>query len=184
MPFFTQRVYLQDNRECIDTGLEETQPIFRFLDLQPKAQTKFVNWIKDDSSIRTVRVKAKEGDIQRVLRDLNPILISPGWKGTFAYSTIYRWKERVISSMIFNSLFRRHPRCTSSWLIKQLLCTPQDILEKDRHSFTCEDCGIELPSEHESHFGSNLCAACETLESKLNSADLLSRKRAAPQEHA
>lgn len=171
MPFFTQDAYLTANAEDIDLEAEDGYPVFRFNDFTPTAQDKFVAWLKEDSSVRTIRERAKEYDIKRVLKDLNPILIRPGWKGTFSYSTIFRWKEQAISSMVFNSLFRRRPRSTGSWRYRMLLTTPDEALERFRDEFTCIDCDQTLPVNFRSP-DYDICQSCYNADrEKFNDED-------------
>lgn len=141
MPWENQHLFLNALRDEIDLEAEEHYPIFRFNDFKPKAQKKFIAWLKKDSSIYTLRAKAKKSDMLDVVRDLNPILIRAGFNGTFSYSTIYRWVERRLSSLIFNSMFRRNPRGLTRWYYKYLLTTPSSALKYSSRFFSCIACG-------------------------------------------
>lgn len=159
MPFYNQNVYLDSFRDQIDLEAEKDYPVFRYKDLKPSAREKFTKWIKKDSSIKTIRDRASLKDIGYMLKEFNPILIAPGWQGGFSNSTIYRWKEKIISSMIFNSLFRRAPSGSTGWGARYVLATPEDAMRRANVPFTCPECNMRLPWEYRHYTGScNNCA--------------------------
>ena len=159
MPFYTQHVYTDHYRDQIDIEAEKEYPVFRYRDLTPAARTKFSEWIKADSSIWTIRSRAKIDQISRVLRDLNPILIYPGYRGGFSHSSIFRWREKRISSLVFNSLYRRNPRNVDSWAMRYILQTPDGALVRANREFTCPRCEGSFPMSMRAYNGN--CNSCE-----------------------
>lgn len=159
MPFFNQQQYLDPHRSEINLEAEESYPIFRFKDLKDDAQYKFSGWLKDKSSIKTLRERAKETDILRVLKDLNPIIIRPGWQEGFSHSTLFRYWEQPVSSMVFNSLFRRRPNNVQSWRVRYHLVTPSPALDKHNNEFHCLMCDSSFPMEFRSQ-DHDLCRSC------------------------
>jgi len=99
-----------------DVEREKQTWIIRFNDLIPSAKERVAKAFQNHSSIYTLRANAKEGQIKGTLETLNPILMLPGFRGDFSYSYgLHRWREKIISSAIFNYLFRTHPKSFNPW---------------------------------------------------------------------
>lgn len=159
MPFYNQNMYREASGP-IDKEAEDRWFMFRFNDFKEEAQKKFVFMLKKDSSVKTLRNKAKDEDILHVLNYTNPIIVKPGWSGGFSSSGFYRWQEKILSSMIFNSLFRRSPRHADSWSIKFLLATPVRAKEELGREFVCRNCRNSFSLNFRSMYDNTLCREC------------------------
>ena len=158
MPFFSQGDYRAQAGD-IDREAEAEVVLFRYSDLKPEAKERFTRLLKKDSSIASLRHRAKESDIAVVLEALDPILVRPGYQGGFSSSNIYRWHERMISSIVYNSLFRQRPRNASHWTLRNILATPRIAYVMASRHFICQDCHTSQPYSQMSH-EENICDSC------------------------
>ena len=164
MPMQNQYHYI--NQFEIDKEAEKNSWHIRFSDLVPEAQLRFVKGLKKDSSVLTLRREStKEQDILHVISDLNPILVNTGWRGGFSDSSFFRWRERMLSSAIFNSMFRRIPRQMHEWSMRQMFNTPRDAVRVTHPTFVCRTCGVLMDRvNNEDHWQLNVCRSCVNIE--------------------
>ena len=143
----------------IDKVAEKNSWHIRFKDLKPKARDRFIQGLKRDSSVMTLRTQ-KDSDLLEVVTDLNPIMINIGWRGSFSNSSFYRWKEQILSSAVFNSMCRTNPRAMSIYARKEMFDTPRAALEATHQTFMCTECRTEHSMQEMDYWATNVCRSC------------------------
>jgi len=159
MPMQNQYHYISQFE--IDKEAEQNSWHIRFNDLRPEAQQRFIKGLKKFSTVYTLRTDAaKEEDMLNVTRDLNPILINTGWRGSFSMSNFFQWKQQILSSAIFNSMFRSAPRSMHQYSKRAMFDTPRDAIRITHPRFVCRACGVQHDRDDEDYWCNDTCRDC------------------------
>ena len=158
------------NEFNIDKEAEKLSWQIRFKDLKPRARARFITALKSNSSVRSLRA-VKETALLQVTEDLNPILLNVGWNGGFSSSSFFRWKEQILSSAIFNSIFRRNPRPMNMYNKRALFDTPRSTYIAAHPTFVCSRCGETLDSNRMDYWVMNRCTSCTSVINREAYAD-------------